>query len=93
VRGNKEPIPANPDAKQPNADNPYDTPMWRAIKRGLAGGALVGFVVAKYYMDSHAVETPIGTVYGGNVLLLFGVLVGLCAAGGAGIGWFATRQR
>ena len=89
----KSPVSERPDANQSDGENPYDTPMWRAIKKGIAGGAFVGFIVARYVMDSQTVETPVGPVYGGNVLLLFAVWVGLCAAAGAGIGWFATRER
>jgi len=91
VSETKEPISGNPDAKQPDAGSPYDTPMWRAIKKGLAGGALVGYVIARYVIDIHSLDTPVGRVYGGNVLLVFGVWVGLGAAAGAGIGWLAQR--
>ncbi len=87
----KEPIPGNPDAKLPDADNPYDRPMWRAIKRGLAGGALVGYVIARYVMDAHSIETPVGPVYGGNVLLVFAVWIGFGSAVGVGIDWLSQQ--
>jgi len=92
VSESREPIAEHPDANRPTAANPYDTPWWRAIKKGLAGGALVGFVVAKFYMDTQSVETPVGTLYEGNVLLVFSVCIGLGAAAGAGIGWWSMRK-
>jgi len=92
VSENREPVAGHPDANRPETDNPYDTPMWRAIKKGFGGGALIGFVIAKFYIDSQSVETPVGVVYEGNILLVFGVCIGLGAAVGAGIGWLSMQK-
>ena len=81
------------NSTQPDVSDPqFDTPMWRAIKKGLGGGAFVGFVVAKFYMDSRSVETPVGQLYEGNILLVFAVCIGLGAALGSGIGWLSQQK-
>lgn len=89
---NKASLPEQPNASQPDSENPYDTPIWRAIKKGLAGGALAGFLIARFYMESRSVDTPVGTLYEGNILLVFAVFIGLGAATGAGIGWLSQQK-
>jgi hypothetical protein len=74
-----------------NASEPDESPTLKLVKRGLGGGALAGFIAAKLYMESQSVDTPVGTVYEGDVLLVFAVFVGGAAAIGAGLGWLAAN--
>ena len=88
----KEPVPELSDSRPPDTPEPYDTPMWRASKKGATWGAVGGFVIAKFIMQSQTIDTPVGPVFTGNVLLLFGVCVGLGAAMCAGIAYLAMRE-
>lgn len=88
--------PANKEPAVGPAPNgvpePEDSPALKLVKRGFAGGAFAGFIAAKLYMEWQASDTPVGTFYEGNILLVFALFVGGGAAIGAGIGWLAANQ-
>ncbi len=90
MSNDKEALPE--PVKQSDTPEPYHTPMWRAIKKGATWGAVGGFVMAKFIMESQTIDTPVGPIFTGNGLVLFGVLVGVGAAMGAGLGWLSTRD-
>ena len=79
----------NPDTPPPDnpEPDPPDSPTWRAVKKGSMWGSIAGFVIAQLIMSSNSLETPFGSIYGGNVLGLFAFWIGLGTALGAGIGW------
>jgi hypothetical protein len=69
--------PPSPTRKQPTS----------RIKRCATWGAVAGFVVAKVFIRQNS---PLG-FYGGNMLLVFAVCIGLATAAGAGIGWAMSQ--
>jgi hypothetical protein len=89
VRGNKEPIPEYLDAMQPDAPEPEapDSPTWRAVKKGTKWGSIVGFVISQIYIGANSIATPFGSIYGGNMLVVFAFWIGIGSALGALIGW------
>jgi hypothetical protein len=72
-----EPSQPPPSRKQPMSP----------IKRCATWGAVAGFVVAQVFIRRNS---PLG-FYGGNMLLVFAVCIGLGAAAGAGIGWAMSQ--
>jgi len=90
----KEPIPEYLDSNQPDAPepDPPDTPTWAAVKKGAKWGLVAGFVVAQYFIFSHSIQTPFGSIYGGNLFAVFAVCLGFGTAFGAGIGWLSAQK-
>ena len=89
-----EPIPEYLDAMQPDVPepDPPDPPNWRAVKNGCKWGAIAGFILSHLIIASNSIETPFGSIYGGNMLLLYAVCIGSCTAIGGGIGWLNVQK-
>jgi len=95
VTDDKTRIPEQQAPAQPDASEvyPYDTPMWRSIKKGTAIGFAIGFGIAQFIITTHVTDTLLfGPVYEGNGVLLYAVCLGLGAAAGAGVGWLTWRK-
>jgi hypothetical protein len=75
----------------PEPDQP-DTPTWRSVKRGAKWGSLAGFVVSHLIIAANSIDTPFGSIYGGNMGALFAVCIGVGAALGAGAGWLNAQD-
>jgi len=71
------------DPAPDRAPDTRDSPASSAMAKGAKWGALVGFVIAQWYMGQHS---PLG-FYGGNVVGVFAVCIGICTLIGAGFGW------
>jgi len=77
---------------KPLVPHPPDTRTWRAVKRGATWGSLAGLIAGHLLMRQGSFETPVGLIYGGNVLLILGVPIGIGAGLGAAIGWLSTQR-
>ena len=87
-------ISGQPDQSPPRPPGPDqpDTPTWRSVKQGAKWGSLAGFVVAQLIIAGNSIDTPFGSIYGGNMLALFAVCIGLGAALGVGAGWLNAQD-
>jgi hypothetical protein len=60
----------------------------RAVKWGWKAGTVAGIFLGQYYIKANS---PIG-IYTGSVVLVFELIVPLCAGIGAGVGWLMTNK-
>ncbi len=80
-----DPLKSGPAAEQ------EDSLTLKFVKKGMTWGAVAGLLAGKMYISWQSIDTPVGDVFEGNVLLVFAVSVGGLAAIGAGIGWLMAN--
>jgi hypothetical protein len=79
----------------PAPDKPLgwkDSPVGKAVWKGAKWGMVAGFFVAQIFIWSGSIDTPFGSIYTGNLFLMFAFWIGLGAALGAGVAWLNTRK-
>lgn len=90
---NEGAAPDQRDSGPPSApEQDQDTPTWRAVKAGAKWGSIAGFIVSNTIIAANSIDTPVGSIYAGNMLALFAVCIGFGAALGAGIGWLSAQK-
>jgi hypothetical protein len=67
---------------------PPGTTNRRAVNWGWKAGTVAGIFLGQYYIQTHS---PLG-FYTGSIVLVFVLIVPLCAGLGAGIGWLSTNK-
>ena|SRR5579872_597399 len=75
------------DPAPDRAPDMEDSAPSSGLAKGAKWGAIVGFAIAQWYMGQNS---PLG-FYGGNVLAVFAVCLGICTSVGAAIGWLADN--
>jgi hypothetical protein len=60
----------------------------RAVKWGWKAGTVAGIFLGQYYIQTHS---PLG-FYTGSIVLVFVLIVPICAGLGAGIGWLMANK-
>jgi hypothetical protein len=69
-----------------------DSPTFKAVKKGAKWGSLAGLVIGQLYLSHNSINTPVGTIYTGNVALVLIGWVALGTAIGTGIGWLSVQK-
>jgi hypothetical protein len=86
-----EPI-IEPAPEQDDRLSYWDSAAGKAVRKGAKWGMIVGFVIAQIFISFGSINTPFGSIYTGNMLLVFAFWIGLGSALGAGIGWLSTQK-
>lgn len=76
----------------PLEPHPPNTRAWRAVKKAATSGSLAGLIIGQLFVSANSIETPFGSLYGGNLFAALGIPTGLGAVIGAAIGWLSGQQ-
>ncbi len=69
-----------------------DSPTGKTVWKGAKWGMVAGFVIAQIIISVKSIDTPFGSIYVGNMALVYLLWIGLGVAVGAGIGWLSTQK-
>jgi hypothetical protein len=80
-----DPAPDKPPSWQ-------DSPTGKATWKGAKWGMVAGFAVAQIFISYGSIDTPFGSIYNGNIALVFIFWIGIGSALGAGIAWLNMQK-